>query len=285
MAMAGAALALGAAAGLAGKPSRHAFFPARTVTVDCRSAALGGHLPTIVYLPAGYPNRAARYRVIYFLHGLPAGPTTYTTNDFVAGALRVSQNAIVVAPQGARGANSDREYLDWGVAEDWPQAISHDLPRCIDHRFRTLPNRFGRALVGLSAGGYGAFNIGLRHLAVFSAVESWSGYFAATDPSGEHILELDSPQADSDGRVPSGAPLKAALATWPSLVAFFVGNQDTRFLTMNQRYDATLRASGAAHRFAIYPGGHSAFLWRSQAAGWLSLALSYMSHEAHRRGH
>ena len=64
------------------------------------------------------------------------------------------------------------------------QAIAHDLPHCIDERFRTIHNRFGRALVGLSAGGYGAFNIGLRNLSMFAAVESWSGYFVATNPAG-----------------------------------------------------------------------------------------------------
>jgi enterochelin esterase-like enzyme len=190
-----------------------------------------------------------------------------------------------VAPQGARDSNSDREYLDWDNAEDWPQAIARDLPQCIDHRFRTLANRFGRALVGLSAGGYGAFNIGLRHLSTFAAVESWSGYFTATDPSGEHVLELGSPQADQDARVPTGSDLKAELATWPSLIAFYVGDQDGRFLNMNKLFDGALRANGVGHRFAIYSGGHSAALWRSQAPQWLGMALDYMARRAaHRRG-
>jgi S-formylglutathione hydrolase FrmB len=32
-------------------------------------------------------------------------------------------------------------------------------------------------IAGLSAGGYGAADIGLRHPGVFGAIESWSGYF------------------------------------------------------------------------------------------------------------
>lgn len=169
-AMALAALASGAAVGLAGKTSHPVFSPPRAVTVDCHSQALGGKLPTIVYLPAGYPNGSAHYRVIYFLHGLPANPSTYKTNAFVAASLSAKQHAIVVAPQGARDFDSDREYLDWDAAEDWPQAIAHDLPQCIDKRFRTIANRFGRALIGLSAGGYGAFNIGLRNLSMLSLI-------------------------------------------------------------------------------------------------------------------
>ena len=152
--------------------------------------------------------------MIYFLHGLPANPDTYKTNAFVAGALAASgQQAIVVEPQGARDQDSDREYLDWDASEDWPAAISQDLTHCVDTRFRTVRSRFGRGLVGLSAGGYGALNIGLRRLSTFGVVESWSGYFAATDPSGYHILNLGSPQANSDAEVPSGTSLKAAVTT------------------------------------------------------------------------
>ncbi len=283
-----AAFASGAAVVLAsrGRPQATPPSPARTLTVDCRSPALSGELPAEVYLPAGYGDNADRHRVVYFLHGLPANPSSFTQNAFVANALVSSgRRAIVVAPQGARGPASDREYLDWDAAEDWPQAITHDLTTCIDHRFRTIANRFGRALIGLSAGGYGAFNIGLRNLSTFGAVESWSGYFAATDPSGQHVLNLGSAQANSNARVPSGNGLAAALKTWPTLLAFYVGRQDSRFLGMNQQYDAELRASGVAHVFRVYQGGHASALWRAQAAFWLGMALDALPAEAAHRAH
>ncbi|HEY5429423.1 MAG TPA: alpha/beta hydrolase-fold protein, partial [Solirubrobacteraceae bacterium] len=83
---------------------------ARTVAVTCRSPALDGTLPAEVYLPAGYTTAGARYPVVYFLHGLPASPTSYTENAFVATALAAAHRpAIVVAPQGARDVDSDRE--------------------------------------------------------------------------------------------------------------------------------------------------------------------------------
>jgi enterochelin esterase-like enzyme len=37
----------------------------------------------------------------------------------------------------------------------------------------------GAAIAGLSAGGYGALDIGLRHVGLFGTLESWSGYFKA----------------------------------------------------------------------------------------------------------
>jgi enterochelin esterase-like enzyme len=256
----------------------NAFSPARTVKITCPASSLGGTLPAVVYLPAGYQSGATRYPVIYFLHGLPAGPSSYTTNSFVAHAVAEGgHRAIVVSPQAARNANSDREYLNWGPTEDWPAAIAHDLPSCIDSSFRTIASRYGRALVGLSAGGFGAFNIGLRHLPEFAAVQSWSGYFAATDPTGLRKLDLGSRRANRKARVPRGHRLNTKLMRWPTFIAFYVGRQDSRFLSANVLLDRAFTNHRIPHRFAIYQGGHSGSLWASQAPLWLGLALKHLA--------
>jgi enterochelin esterase-like enzyme len=259
--------------------------PARTVSIVCKSPSLGGTMPTLVYLPSGYSS-GRHYAVVYFLHGLPANPASYQQNAFVAAALAAAgEKAIVVAPQGARDVGSDREYLDWDAAEDWPQAISRDLPACIDARFHTITGRYGRALVGLSAGGYGAMNIGLRNLDQFAAVQSWSGYFAATNPAGTKVLNLGSRQANAAATVPRGADLKSRLRALPAQIAFYVGLQDDRFLTMNRQYDGALRHAGIGHIFHTYPGGHTLALWSAQAPAWLRWALDYLAAGRARRPH
>lgn len=271
------ALALGAAIALA-IVSSGTSLALRTLDINCHSPALGGTLPAAVYLPAAYNSGSRRYPVIYFLHGLPAGPILYKATGFVAGAAAASgHQAIVVAPQGARADGNDREYLDWGRGEDWPTAITRDLVACTDARFRTIARRGGRALVGLSAGGFGAFNIGLRSLTTFAAVESWSGYFAATDPSGLRVLELGSKQADGKARVRHGRSLSSDLKRHPTLVAFYVGRQDDRFLQANILLDRELREQHIPHWFAIYPGGHSQALWVKWAPLWLGRALAYLA--------
>jgi enterochelin esterase-like enzyme len=254
---------------------------AQTVQLSCPSPALSGTLPALVSLPAGYRAGSARYPVLYFLHGLPANRSAYLSYPFVASSLaQTNRRAIVVQPQGARGDNADREYLDWDAGENWPEAISHDLVTCIDAHFRTVRSRFGRALLGLSAGGYGAFNIGLRALSTFGAVESWSGYFAATNPAGTTVLDLGSARANDDATVPAGGGLHRAVANWPTLIAFYVGAQDARFLNMNKLYDAELTKAGVTHTFRIYPGGHSGALWQSQAPTWLAMAFDALGAEA-----
>ena len=120
-------------------------------------------------------------------------------------------------------------------------------------------------------------NIGLRNLQQFGAVQSWSGYFVATNPAGTKVLEprLRAGQRRRQGS--SRPPLKSLLQSLPTQIAFYVGLQDSRFLTMNRQYDAALRRTGICHTFRTYPGGHSASLWRSQAPTWLAWALGYLA--------
>ena len=52
-----------------------------------------------------------------------------------------------------------------------------DVVPFVDAHLATLATPKGRVLAGLSAGGFGAVYIALRHPGVFGSVESWSGYF------------------------------------------------------------------------------------------------------------
>ncbi len=246
----------------------------RSVAIGCPAPSLAGSLPALVSLPAGYNGGSRRYPVIYVLHGLPAGTQEFTRNNVIAETVASGpMPAIVVAPQGARTENSDREYLNESPTEDWLRAIAHDLPRCIDARYRTIPGRAGRALVGFSAGGYGAANIGLRNLRTYGAVESWSGYFEATDPSGLHVLNLGSEAANAAAAVPRGAWLRRQFTRHPAFFGFYIGAQDSRFLGDDRAFHTALRRARVPHTFAVYPGGHTVELWSSHARQWLGYAL------------
>ena len=153
------------------------------------SVALGGRVHARVILPAGYDDSLRRrYPVVYFLHGLPGTGSSYQGNDWLLDALATAGPAILVIPQGARDNDTDPEYLDWGRGRNWSTYVTTELPRFIDAHFRTIASRSGRAITGVSAGGYGAAVIGLNHLSRFSVIESWSGYFHPTDPTGTQSL-------------------------------------------------------------------------------------------------
>ena len=199
------------------------------------SKALKGRIGFDIYLPPGYSSTRARYPVVYFLHGLPASASAFRGTGTIAKALDAARRpAILVGPQGARDGDSDPEYLDWGTGRNWETALGTELPRYVDAHFRTIRARRGRALVGLSAGGYGAVLLALHRLDAFSVIESWSGYFHPTDPSGLHALDLGSPAANRRASAHSFVrSLRRAFSRRPTFFAFYVGQQDDRFRDEN----------------------------------------------------
>ena len=167
------AIPLGASAGETGESS-------------FRSKALGAELAYSYYLPDGYAD-GRRYPVIYLLHGyggthrdwLKAGAMAATADRLIAhGGLRPS---VVIMP-----AAGNRWYVntpELGPAGMMADAIGRDLVAHVDATFRTLASRDGRALAGLSMGGYGALRLALAQPGDFAAAASLSGALFAGDES------------------------------------------------------------------------------------------------------
>jgi enterochelin esterase-like enzyme len=251
----------------------------RRIDTGYSSRALRGTLHFEVYLPAGYASSGERYPVVYFLHGLPAAAVSYQAVRFVERALdEVGRPAILVVPQGARAGETDPEYVDHRSGDNWADAISLELPRVVDSRYRTIASRSGRALVGVSAGGYGAMHLALRELASFSVVESWSGYFHPTDPTGTVALSLGSADRDAKADVHEQiASEKARLRSGRMFIAFYVGARDSRFRAENEQLDRELTEAAIPHLFREFAGGHDQRLWQRHAAMWLGLALAHLA--------
>jgi enterochelin esterase-like enzyme len=251
----------------------------RLLDVSFRSRALAGQLGMEVYLPPGYASGRTRFPVIYFLHGLPASPVSYRNVGLLADALdALHARTILVAPQGARDGDKDPEYLDWGPGRKWETAIAREVPGYVDRHYRTIANRRGRALVGLSAGGYGAVLLALHNLGDFSVIESWSGYQHPTNPAGTQPLDLGSATANARASAHSFVPvLRRTFRRLPTFFAFYVGSRDVRFRAENERLDAELTDARVPHLFRIYAGAHEQALWSAHARQWLSLALRHLA--------
>jgi enterochelin esterase-like enzyme len=156
--------------------------------------------------------------------------------------------------------------------------VAIGVVRHIDRDFRTIRSRSARALIGISAGGYGAANIGIHNLDTFSVIQSWSGYFHATNPSGTGPMELGSPQADAAADVHTYVPkLRRSFRRFPTAFGFYVGNRDDRFLRENRRLDRQLRRAGVPHAFAVYRGTHSPALWQAHLTDWVGRAVRTLS--------
>ncbi len=145
------------------------------------SAALDLPMKYSVYLPAEYGAPAAaekRYPVVYLLHGVGDNERAWPVYGKVAEtADRLVENGslppmIIVMPDAKRSWYVDSAEV--GGPGDYATAVRQDLVAHIDARFRTVSARRGRAVAGLSMGGFGAMRLGFERPEVYAAVASMS---------------------------------------------------------------------------------------------------------------
>jgi diacylglycerol O-acyltransferase/trehalose O-mycolyltransferase len=170
-----------------------------------RTPALEGATRVRVLLPAGYardPGR--RYPVIYLLHGADSDETSWTRFGD-AEAITARAPLIVVMPDGGRQG----WYTDWyrgsrPVRPRWETYHVGELVPWVDAHFRTVAGRRGRAIAGLSMGGYGALTYAARHPDVYAAAASFSG---ALEIGSEEAL---GPRAGNAARWRAHLPISLA---------------------------------------------------------------------------
>jgi S-formylglutathione hydrolase FrmB len=78
------------------------------------------------------------------------------------------------------------------VVEDY---ITTDLPADVVAKYRTVNSRYGRAIAGLSMGGYGALKIALKRPVQYAVVGSFSGAFGVT-VDGRYDKMIESVKAE-----------------------------------------------------------------------------------------
>lgn len=137
---------------------------------------------TEIYLPPNY-SATAHYPVLYLLHGFWGAPSSFVVSlhladvaDSLIGDGRARPFIAVMPPGGLpTGTKTDRAQSEWvGVWEDY---VVRKVVPWVDAHLPTEHSAAGRAIAGVSAGGFGAVDMALRHLGTFSTAESWEGYF------------------------------------------------------------------------------------------------------------
>ena len=224
-----------------------------------------------VYLPPGFTT-ARRYPVVYLLHGMPGSPSEYLDGtqlpewadaQISAGSIRPF---IGVLP----AAGTDHRYNgEW--AGPWETAVVSRIVPWVDAQLPTDPERSQRVLAGLSAGGFGAMDIGLRSPRIFGTLESWSGYFTPLH---------DGPFKHADrATLAANDPMLLARARAPALRAsgtrFFVssGPAHSHWFRPAQtvRFAAELRALRLAPQLQLVSSAQGE--WRAQLDAGLAWAL------------
>ena len=135
------------------------------------SAALGRDVKFTVYVPDGYKaDGAVAYPVVYLLHGAGGDENEWRTKggavETLDGLIKrglIRPSVVVMPTVGPASWWAD------GAAEKAGTAIMKDLLPYVEDRYRVQKERSGRAIGGLSMGGYGALNLSLRNPTQFCA--------------------------------------------------------------------------------------------------------------------
>ena len=157
----------------------------RTVELVFNTTNLGSETRVRIVYPNGYDAQTARrYPVLYLLHGCCDNYKSWTDKGDVK-ALTVNLPLIVVMPDGGQGGF----YSDWYNFGNYgnPRWESYHIGQLIpwvDAHLRTVASRDGRAIAGLSMGGFGVMSYAARHPDMFIAAAAFSGAVDTNNATG-----------------------------------------------------------------------------------------------------
>ena len=255
--------------------------PSRVETVRFESKLVGATLPYNVVLPPDYHSSpATRYPVLYLLHGLGGHHTDWTTRTNVAD-FAAQYRLIIVTPEGNDGWYTDSADVPTDKYETY---ILQELIPDVQKRYRTIESRYGRAIAGLSMGGYGAFKFGLKYPGQFVFVGSMSGAFGVTryaekdmGAGWESVPRVfgppDSATRKANDLFELTRGLSAARIAALPYFYFDCGTEDSgHIFNANRELSDLFVQKKIAHEYRELPGDHSWAFWDRQVQEVLQVA-------------
>ncbi len=165
---------------------------------DGTIAVSNGVTKVRVLLPVGYAS-GANYPVVYLLHGFNSDYQGWSNmnhvNDVNDTLESNTRNASIVFVMPDGGGLEGGFYSNWyqspdGLMHDWETYHIEQLIPWVEANFKVKKTRAGRAISGLSMGGFGCTTYASRHPDLFAGVFSISGAVNNVPLSAAGLLDL-----------------------------------------------------------------------------------------------
>ncbi len=143
-------------------------------TVAIFSNSMHHTVKTVVIRPSTYASdKNKRFPVVYMLHGAGGSYSNWISRVPHIQQLADEYQLILVCPDGAVTS----WYFDSPIDSTFKYEtfVGTEVPAYIDANYRTIADRKGRAITGLSMGGHGGLFLAFRHADIYSACGSTSG--------------------------------------------------------------------------------------------------------------
>ena len=221
----------------------------------------------VVYLPETYytTDTLLRFPVLYLLHGARGNEKTWADSAMVMhriDSLREvgkAEDFILVMPN-MNNYTGDDDYKNghclramrafWLLDGEAERHFIHDVVERVDKMYRTVPEKTGRAIAGMSSGALQSIYLSASNPAVFDYVGLFSPYVYPTFAALGHM--------DVYGIL--WKKLNTQFDDPPVLYGVYIGDTDF-FFPHIKNFDKKLTAKGFPHEFTIAPGGHEWYNW------------------------
>ena len=224
-------------------------------TIHYFSKALQKASTVNVVFPEG-PDVPRPWSVFYLLHGLSDDQTIWmrrtSVERYVAGLP-----LVLVMPDGGRGW-----YTNAKQGPAYEDDLIQDVIGLIDRTFPVKAERAGRAIGGLSMGGYGAVKLGLKHHKLFASVNSHSGAvgFGPSDRLKEPEFQRIFGDSPKDGPEDPFALVERIDHGLIPALRLDCGTDDF-LLDQNRAFHQHLEQLQVPHEYEEFPGGHDWSYW------------------------
>ncbi|ARD59496.1 glycoside hydrolase [Kosakonia radicincitans DSM 16656] len=179
------------------------------LTVTYHSKELGSERRVYIWTPPGYNGKGEPLPVLYFYHGF--GDTGLSAID--QGRLpQIMDNLLAegkIKPMLVVVPDTETDIVQ-AIPENFPpkdrrktfyplnakaadRELMHDIIPLVDARFNVRKDASGRALAGLSQGGYQALVSGMNHLESFGWLATFSGVTTTTVPDAGVSAQFSKP--------------------------------------------------------------------------------------------
>lgn len=204
------------------------------------------------------PKKKGPYPVLYLLHGYSDDHTIWSRRTSIERYVD-GLDLIVVMPDTQLGW-----YTNAAHGLPFEDHIMVDVMGFVDRTFPTIAKREGRAVGGLSMGGYGAMKLGLKHADKFCSITAHSAAFVIPHPGW--TSEFRQKQSLVFGPDPAGSDKDVfALAERidrKKLPAIRIDCGTEDFLVEgNKKFHAHLKKLKIKHEFELFPGDHNWGYW------------------------
>ena len=229
-------------------------------TIQTFSPSMKKNIKSVIITPDNYSS-AKEFPVVYLLHGYSGNHLDWINKAKGFEKAADQYGIIIVCPDGGFGS----WYWDSPVdpTSKYETFVSDELVKSVDSKYKTIKNRKGRAITGLSMGGHGALYLAFRHQDVYGAAGSMSGGVDIRPfPNNWDMSKRLGTYAEQPERWEKNTVINMLNLLSPNSLAIIIdcGSEDF-FYKVNENLHQQLLYRNIPHDFITRPGGHTWPYW------------------------